>query len=91
MAAPPSNRLGNCSVSAEHGPGLKQVDIGVSKFFPITESKSLEFRAEAVNAFNFPIFLVNAYSIDIFGGAQEGVVNSSLGARNIQFASKFHF
>ncbi len=91
MAAPPSNRFGTCGISTERGPGLKQVDIGLSKFFPISEQRSVEFRAEAINAFNTPIFSLNAYSVDIFGGAGEGVVNSSVGARNIQLSLKFHF
>jgi hypothetical protein len=91
MAAPPAYRLGNCSVSTEHGPGLGQVDIGLSKFFRVTEHQNLEFRAEAINAFNTPIFLVNAYAMDIFGGSTEGVVNRSQGARNFQFALKYHF
>jgi hypothetical protein len=38
-----------------------------------------------------PIFLVNAYVMDIFGGSEEGLVNILLGARNIQFALKYHF
>ena len=91
MAAPPSNRFGTCGISSERGPGLKQVDIGLSKLFGITESKNIEFRAEAINAFNTPIFALNAYSVDIFGGAGEGIVNNSVGSRNIQFSLKFHF
>jgi hypothetical protein len=91
MAAPASNRFGSCGISSERGPGLKQVDLGVSKFFPITEQKNVEFRAEAINAFNTPIFALNAYSVDIFGGAGEGIVNTSVGARNIQLSLKFHF
>jgi Carboxypeptidase regulatory-like domain/TonB dependent receptor-like, beta-barrel len=91
MAAPPSNRFGTCGVSTERGPGLKQVDIGLSKFFPITEGKNIEFRAEAINAFNTPIFSLSGYSVDIFGGAGEGVVNTSAGARNIQLSLKFNF
>ncbi|HKE25729.1 MAG TPA: TonB-dependent receptor [Bryobacteraceae bacterium] len=91
MAAPPSNRFGTCGVSTERGPGLKQVDIGLSKLFPITEAKNVEFRVEAINAFNTPIFALGGYSVDIFGGAGEGVVNTSVGARNVQLSLKFHF
>ncbi len=91
MAAPPNNRFGTCGISTERGPGIAQVDLGLSKFFPITERMNVEFRAEAINAFNTPIFLVNAYSIDVFGGSGEGVVNSSKGARNFQLALKLNF
>lgn len=91
MAAPPSNRFGTCGVGSERGPGLAQVDLGLSKFFPITEGRNFEFRAEAINAFNTPIFALGGYSIDIFGGAGEGIVNTSVGARNIQLSLKFNF
>ncbi len=91
MAAPPSNRFGTCGVSTERGPGLKQVDLSLSKFFPITERMNVEFRAEAINAFNTPIFALNGYAIDIFGGSNEGVVNTSKGARNFQFGLKLNF
>jgi hypothetical protein len=100
MANPAAGHLGNCPVSSERGPGIKQVDISMSKFFPITERQSLEFRAEAINAFNTPIFTVQGYSIDVIGfgadgrsvtNTNTGVVNSSLGARNLQFALKYRF
>ncbi len=99
MGNPPAGQFGNCGVSTERGPGLKQVDIGVSKFFPITEKSKLEFRAEAINAFNSPIFTVAGYSIDVVGFNADGsvntpntgLVNSSQGARNIQFGLKYNF
>ena len=91
MAAPPANRFGTCGISTERGPGIKQVDIGLHKQFFITERQNIEFRAEAINAFNSPLFAVNGYAIDIFGGTQEGVVNTSQGARNFQFGLKYNF
>ncbi len=91
MSNPPAGQFGNCGVSTERGPGLKQVDLSVSKDFRITEDKQLEFRAEAINAFNTPVLVVNGYSIDVFGGSQAGVVNTSNGARNLQLGLKFVF
>ena len=91
MADPAPGKLGNCGVSTERGPGIKQVDVGLSKKFPLTERQSVEFRAEAINSFNSPIFVVNGYSIDVHGGSNEGVVNTSAGARNLQFALKYTF
>jgi len=102
MADPPAGKFGNCGVSTERGPGIKQVDIGLSKKFAITERQTVEFRAEAINAFNSPIFVVNGYSIDVFSGANisngvyspsapTGIVNTSQGARNLQFALKYSF
>jgi hypothetical protein len=91
MSAPPPGQFGSCGVSTERGPGLKQVDLSLSKTFSITERQKLQFRAEAINAFNSPIFVVQGYVVDIFGGSQEGVVNTSQGARNLQFGLKYSF
>jgi Carboxypeptidase regulatory-like domain/TonB dependent receptor len=91
MAAPAPGHFGTCGVSTERGPGLKQVDLSLSKIFNITERQKLEFRAEAINAFNSPVFVVQGYVVDIFGGSNEGVVNTSQGARNLQFGFKYSF
>jgi hypothetical protein len=91
MADPAPGKFGNCGVSTERGPGIRQIDVGLSKNFPITERQRVELRAEAVNSFNTPIFTVNGYSIDVHGGSNEGVVNTSKGARNLQFALKYIF
>jgi hypothetical protein len=110
MRDPAPGKLGNCGVSSERGPGIKQVDLGLSKKFRITEHQSLEFRAEAINFFNSPIFTVTGYQIDVFSqsgslmpasqgsnnlvpspASLTGVVNSSLGARNLQFGLKYSF
>src|SRR5579871_497734 len=115
MRDPAPGKLGNCPISSERGPGLRQVDLSLSKKFRITERQSVEFRFDAINAFNSPIFTVQGYQIDIFSNAYSlmtpsggactsssancvrnpsaltGVVNSSLGARNLQFALKYTF
>ena len=91
MANPAPGTLGNCPVSSERGPGIKNVDFSLSKYFAFTEHQSLEFRAEAINAFNTPILLVQGYVTDVFGGSNFGVINTSEGARNLQFGLKFRF
>jgi len=91
MAHPQPGHLGNCPVGSNRGPGLKQVDLGLSKIFAITERQNFEFRAEAINAFNTPVFVVNGFVVDIFGAPSAGVINTSQGARNIQLAFKYHF
>jgi len=91
MANPAPGKFGTCGVGTERGPGIKQVDMGLSKKFPITERQSVEFRFEAINALNSPIFVVQGYVIDIHGGSNEGLVNTSQGARNLQFALKYSF
>ena len=108
MSIPAPGKLGNCPISSERGPGLKQVDMSLSKKFFLTERQSLEFRFEAINAFNTPIFALSGYATDVFpgggidksrygvdkaytAGIPTGVVNTSVGARNLQFALKFQF
>jgi hypothetical protein len=108
MAIPGPGKLGTCPISSERGPGLRQIDMSLSKRFHITESKYVEFRMDAINAFNTPIFAVGGYSTDIFPGGgidkskygtdaaytasiPTGVVNTSVGSRNLQFALKLYF
>jgi hypothetical protein len=91
MAHAAPGHLGNCGNSTERGPGLKQVDFSLSKHFYVTEHQNLEFRAEAINAFNTPIFVLQGFSVDVFGGSNIGVVNTSAGARNLQFGLKYNF
>ena len=108
MSLPGPGQLGNCGISTERGPGIKQIDMSLSKRFVFTERQSLEFRFDAINAFNTPIFALSGYSTDVFPGGginkslygsdpsytasiPTGVVNSSVGARNLQFALRYHF
>ncbi|HEY3837633.1 MAG TPA: hypothetical protein VGL72_13725 [Bryobacteraceae bacterium] len=108
MAIPAPGKLGNCGISTERGPGLKQIDLSLSKSFRIAERGTVLFRFDAINAFNTPIFAVAGYATDVFPGGgidksqyganaaytasiPTGLVNSSVGARNLQFALKFSF
>jgi hypothetical protein len=108
MAIPGPGKLGSCPISSERGPGLRQIDMSLSKKFAIAERDSLEFRFDAINAFNTPIFAVAGYATDVFpgggidktqygvnptytAGIPTGVVNTSVGSRNLQFALKFMF
>jgi hypothetical protein len=103
----PTSGLGTCGISTERGPGFKQIDMSLSKRFRITERQSVQFRFDAINAFNTPIFALNGYSTDVLPGdftttrytsdvnyqksTPTGVVNTSLGARNLQFSLKYSF
>jgi hypothetical protein len=108
MSIPAQGTLGNCPISSERAPGLKQVDASLSKSFTFAENKYLTFKFDMINAFNTPIFVVNGYSTDVYPGGginkslygtnvaytegiPTGVVNTSLGARNLQFSLKFNF
>ncbi|HEV2418221.1 MAG TPA: hypothetical protein VGX94_10485 [Terriglobia bacterium] len=69
--------------------GLFQLDFSLLKVFPVSESKSFEFRAEFFNLTNTPTFSAPVSTVDISSGGQ---VSSTLNsARVIQFGIKFHF
>ncbi|MFZ1918745.1 MAG: TonB-dependent receptor [Terriglobales bacterium] len=72
------------------GPGQKNVDFSVVKFFPITEVSKVEFRAEFFNIFNLVNFEQpnsNAFVPSTFGA----ITQTSAGPRIIQFALKYNF
>jgi hypothetical protein len=108
MAIPGPGQLGTCGISTEHGPGIKQIDMSLAKRFSITERNTMEFRFDAINTFNTPIFAVSGYATDVYPGGginnalygsnaaytasiPTGVVNTSVGARNLQFSLKYRF
>jgi hypothetical protein len=68
MRIPGPGKLGTCGISTERGPGLKQVDMSLSKRFRLTERQSLLFRFDAINTFNSPIFAVSGYATDVLPG-----------------------
>ncbi len=83
----PASGFGSCGVGTIRGPGLHEMDFSVSKFFAITEAQKIEFRGEFINLTNTPIF--NSPNTGL--GATMGAMGSAQGARNIQFALKYHF
>jgi hypothetical protein len=91
---PSAGYFGNCSVSSVYGPGEQNIDASVSKLFAITEHQNLEFRAEFINAFNHTILDAPSNGgIDVGNpdGGTIGQIDTSEGARNIQFALKYNF
>jgi hypothetical protein len=72
------------------GPGQKNVDFSLVKFFPVTEKSRIEFRAEFFNIFNFVNFAQpnnNGFVPSTFGQ----ITATSAGPRIIQFALKYSF
>jgi len=51
-----ANTFGTCGVGNVRGPNYANVDLSLHKGFSITETKRLEFRFEALNAFNHPVW-----------------------------------
>lgn len=93
-AEPKAGYFGNCSVSSVYGPGEQNIDASVAKTFNVTEHQNIEFRTEFFNAFNHPILdAPNNGGINTTNpnAGTIGQVNTSEGARNIQFALKYNF
>ncbi len=95
-AAP--NTFGTCGVGNVRGPAYANFDLSLHKGFLFTESKKLEFRFEALNAFNHPVW---DFSGGPAGGSFDpgtagsnvnfGRITGSQGARILQLALKFSF
>jgi hypothetical protein len=84
---PRPGTFGSCGVGTVRGPGLSTLDLSFQKFFPITETKRIEFRGEFINFTNTPIL----NSPGVFPGPDRGRLTSSQGPRNVQLALKFFF
>jgi len=86
--------FGTCGVGNIRGPAYANVDLGLHKSFLFTENKRLEFRWEALNAFNHPVWTFSGGpangSFDP-GSPNFGHITGSQGARQMQFALKFYF
>ena len=94
ISNPAPNTFGNCSVGNVTGPAYADVDLNLHKNFLLTESKHLEFRFEALNAFNHPVWTFSGGpangSFDP-GSPTFGQVTGSQSARSLQLGLKFVF
>jgi hypothetical protein len=70
--------------------GMKNFDIGVAKSFPLPwEGHSIQFRAEAYNAFNNVNFIQPSISLQNPGGF--GEYQNTMPPREMQFALRYEF
>jgi carboxypeptidase family protein len=84
---PAAGTFGSCGVGTVRGPGLHTLDFDLTKNFKITEHQSLDVRADFINLSNTPILNSPNHGI----GTTLGLLQSSQGARNVQFSLKYHF
>ena len=86
--------FGTCSIGNIRGPWTKNVDMSLQKEITISEHKTLQFRLDAFNMFNHPIWTFSGGpangSFDS-GSASLGQITGSQGARQLQLALKFLF
>ena len=92
FSVPAMNTRGNSGLGTVRGPGQNNVDLSLSKIFPIYERLHLEFRADAFNAFNHSQW-TGVNTTYPSGSAQYpfGQVNSAREARIGQLAAKIVF
>jgi hypothetical protein len=84
--------IGNSRRRFFHGPGLNNWDMALLKNTKLTETKSLELRFEAFNAFNHASFSgVRSSGFGNFGSPGFGVISSDISPRLLQIGAKFHF
>jgi hypothetical protein len=71
------------------GPGMKMFDAALLKSFRTKEGQRFEFRLEAQNAFNHPVFSDPNGS---FGSTSFGqITGTKVGNRNVQLGFKYYF
>jgi hypothetical protein len=84
----PLYTFGNAPRNVVTGPGLQEVDLSLQKDISLTESKKLQFRAEAFNLLNHPNFNIPnriAFTPNF------GRISSAQDSRQLQFALKLMF
>jgi hypothetical protein len=86
---PALGTLGNLGTYSVFGPGLFQVDAGLSRIFVVKERTKLEVRAEAFNLPNF--FLRGNPGTSLSTTATFGQITTALNPRVLQFAAKLSF
>jgi len=96
FAVPANQTFGNLGRNAFRAPGISQLDLGLSKFFNITERLNLRFRADLFNVLNRAQF--GAPNADI-SASNFGIITSTISSyatgrgtpRELQLSAKIVF
>jgi len=96
FASPATGTLGNLGAFNINNPGMVQIDMGLSRIFPIVEHQSVEFRWEVFNVPNLlnPAAPNTTLSSTGFGQITSDINGSSVQTgdpRIMQFALKYVF
>jgi outer membrane receptor protein involved in Fe transport len=88
FSLPIINTPGNAARNVAWGPGFFNIDLGVTKRFPVSERMYFDFRFEMFNTFNHTNFKNPDGRWD---SSNFGVVNDAFGPRQMQIAVRFAF
>jgi len=98
FTAPGVGNLGNIGHNPFTGPSGFYSDLSVAKRFPITERVGAQFRMDAFNVFNHPVYAFSSNNgantcIDCQGGINGKITDLEQGTnmRELQFALRFDF
>jgi hypothetical protein len=80
--------FGNSGPGVVRNPGITNLDFALQKRIAVTENKYFEFRTEAFNISNTPLFTQVGNSL---GGSSFGRITTAQAERQVQFALKFYF
>lgn len=80
--------FGNASRNSIPGPGMKDLILSLSKMITLQESRTLELRGTATNAFNFVQY---ATVNNQFDSSTVGQVTSGQPMRQFTFLARFRF
>jgi Carboxypeptidase regulatory-like domain len=86
---PAEYTYGNGGRNTLRGDSLSQFDVALEKNVRLTESKTLQFRAEAFNLFNTPAFSAPSLDINTSSGAEVSSTENT--ERIFEFALKLYF
>ncbi len=81
-------RFGNAGRNILEGPGISKFDLTIHKDFRPAEGFRLQFRAEAFNAFNTPIF--DGPNLQV-GNVNFGIISNAAPPRIMQMGLKLMF
>jgi hypothetical protein len=84
-------QLGNAKRRNFYGPGIENFDLTLQKSLRIAEVRSIEFRAEAFNAFNHAQFYGPAAVVGQREDPSFGKIDSAAAPRLVQLAAKLLF
>lgn len=91
FSLPPLGQLGTAPRRFFYGPGIENFDLALLKDLRLTESKALQFRLEAFNAFNHAQFYGPAAVNGNISSPEFGQIVSAAAPRILQLGAKFSF